>query len=279
MNSSANAFLYDSRLVRLLSDLNISGVEDSQNHFVERFGDLVDFFGSITLSAGLGKFSTVAFEPTKISAEDIKDEFLRVRTALVRFVAKSFVPSAVRSRGKLPSPAEFHSHCKLTGVYADTRSEVPGNHVAAYEPFRNFYVTRQGDLDIKIRQLRSHVKDSIAGLSPELAQLSSLDTLLGDVLSSRTRELFAKVPMFLGRRFGRLLDEHWQELSNKPAVGDIEQWMKPGGWIAKFCGEMRASLLAEIEVRLQPVLGMIDSLPTAAAFARTFDERKSRIYE
>ncbi len=278
MDSSAHALLYASRLVRLLSDLNISGVEASQSHFSEKFGQLVDLSGSITLSAGLGKFSTVAFEPTHISTQTIKDEFMRARTALVRFVAKSFVPSAGRTRGKLPTPAEFHAHCKLNGVYADTRSEAPKRHAVAYEPYRKFYVTRQGDLDIKIRHLRSYVKGSISGLSPELAQLSSLDTVLGDVLSAPAREYFAKIPTLLGKRFRRLLNEHWLELPNKPAAGDLELWMKPGGWISKFCGEMRALLLAEIEVRLQPVLGMIDSLPMASTTDSTLDERKNRNY-
>ncbi len=264
-----HSFPHESRLVRLLSDLNVSDVEVSQSHFSERFGQLVDLSGSITLSGMLGELSAVSFQPTGISTKAIKDEFLRVRTALVHSIAKSFVPSV----GRLPTPAKFHSHCKLTGVYTATRSESPKNHAAAYEPYRNFYMARQGDLAVKIQHLRAHIRDSISGLSPELAQLSSLDTGLGDVLSVRTRELFAVVPKLLGTRFGRLLHEHWQELPSKPVASDLEPWMKPGGWISKFCGEMRELLLAEIEIRLQPVLGMIDALPIAATVNRTINER------
>lgn len=278
MGSSTHSFMHGSRLVRLLSELNGSGIEVSRSPFSERFGQLVDLPGSLTLSAMLGELSAVTFKPSRISTKAIKEEFLRERMELVRFIAKSFVPSSERTRDKLPSPVQYHSHCKLTGVYAATRSESPKNRVAAYEPYRKFYVTRQGDLAIKIQHFQSHIGDAISGLSPELAQLSALNTGLGDVLSVRTRELFTVVPTLLGRRFGRLLDEHWQELPNKPAADDIAQWMKSDGWISKFCGEMRELLLAEIEVRLQPVLGMIDSLPETDTIDQTPDEGNNLNY-
>ncbi len=270
--------LHDSRLVCLLSGLNGSGIEVSQSNFSEKFGKLVDLPGSLTLSAMLGELSAVAFEPSGISATTIKNAFMEMRTELVRFIAKSFVPGAGRIRDKLPTPAVFHSHCKLTGVYAATRPESPKNHAAAYEPYRKFYVTRQSDLAIKIQQLQSHIGDAISGLSPELAQLSKLNTGLGDILAVRTKELFTVVPQLLGRRFGRLLDEHWQELPNRPGVSDLAQWMESGGWISKFCGEMRELLLAEIDLRLQPVLGMIDSLSETNISDQTSDKGNNSNY-
>ncbi len=83
--------LHDSRLVSLLSGLNVSGIEVSQSNFSEKFGKLVDLSGSLTLSAMLGELSAVAFEPSGISATTIKNEFMEMRTELVRFIAKSFV--------------------------------------------------------------------------------------------------------------------------------------------------------------------------------------------
>jgi hypothetical protein len=56
-----------------------------------------------------------------------------------------------------------------------------------------------------------------------------------------------------------LLQTHWQTLSGNPEPDDLTPWMFPGGWLASFCGRMRELLLAELEIRLQPVLGLIES--------------------
>ena len=42
---------------------------------------------------------------------------------------------------------------------------------------------------------------------------------------------------------------------------DLEPWLASGGWIVEFCSEMRELLLAELEVRLRPVIGLVESLP------------------
>jgi hypothetical protein len=227
----------------------------------------------------LGELPAVPFESTRISIEAIKDEFIGVRTALVHFIAKSFVPRAGRAKGKLPTPEEYHSHCRFTQVYATTRSEFPKNHSAAYEPYRMFYVGRQDTLGIKIYHLRSQIADAISGGSPELAQLASLDKGVGDALSVQSQQIFAVIPDLLGMRFQRLLNEHWHELPSRPAVSDLEPWMQSGGWISGFCGEMQEILLAELEIRLQPVLGLIEALSDAVigeTTGRKVDDEENR---
>ena len=37
-------------------------------------------------------------------------------------------------------------------------------------------------------------------------------------------------------------------------------WLQPGAWLHTFCQDMRAVLLAELELRLQPVAGLLDAL-------------------
>ncbi len=276
MDNPIVASLYDSRLVRLLSDFNPSGVEVPSRNFADRFGQLVGLSGSIILSMAHEKLQAMEFKPVEVSPEAIKNEFLRVRTSLVRAIAMSFTPIPGRMRDTLPTPDRLHAHFQLTGVYAPKRPGLPKNHSAAFEPYRKMYVTRQKDLAVTIQRLRSHIGNSISGLSPELAQLAKLDASLDSVLSVRTRDLLAAVPRLLERRFGCLLDEHWRELPSEPEASDLKQWMQPGGWISTFCGEMRELLLAELEVRLQPVLGMIDSLPESSIADRTCDEGKNQ---
>ena len=34
-------------------------------------------------------------------------------------------------------------------------------------------------------------------------------------------------------------------------------WMQPGGWLARFCADMQRVLLAELDLRLMPVAGLV----------------------
>ncbi len=101
----------------------------------------------------------------------------------------------------------------------------------------------------------------ISGLSPSLAQLARIDKALFESLSDASSEIFAVIPKFLEKRFINLLHTHRSELPENPGVKDLEPWMEPGGWVFIFCIEMQELLLAELEFRLQPVVGMIESLP------------------
>jgi hypothetical protein len=246
--------------VQCLTELKVTSDPVPRSHSADRFGQLLSLHDSVNLLEMLEELPDTKFESTGISIETVKDEFVGAHAALVDFIAKSFVPRAGRARGKLPTPEAYHSHCRFTQVYVKTRSGVVKNHTAAYEPYRKFYVERQDTLATKINRLRFRIADAISGVSPELAQLASLDKGIGDALFVQSQQIFAAIPNLLGRRFRRLLDEHWHELPNRPAVSDLEPWMRSGGWISGFCGEMQEMLLAELEIRLQPVLGLIETL-------------------
>jgi hypothetical protein len=42
---------------------------------------------------------------------------------------------------------------------------------------------------------------------------------------------------------------------DKPAL-----WMQPGAWLERFCGELKAVLLVELDVRLLPTVGLIEAM-------------------
>ena len=41
---------------------------------------------------------------------------------------------------------------------------------------------------------------------------------------------------------------------------DPARWMQPGGWLARFCADMQRVLLAELDLRLMPVAGLVAAL-------------------
>ena len=40
---------------------------------------------------------------------------------------------------------------------------------------------------------------------------------------------------------------------------DPAMWMRPGAWLANFRDELLEALLAELDVRLQPAMGLIEA--------------------
>ncbi len=269
MNHFDLTSLSSTRLVDLLSGVNNLNIRISQANFAEKFGQMLHFSSAITLSSALEDAPEADFNPADISGNEIREVFFRMQTDLVRFIAEGFVTSARRGDDRLPTAKSLHAHCELTGVFSAAYKRKTKKHSVVYEPFRKFYLNRQNGLDIKVDHLRSVIRDSISNISPSLAQLARIDQAISESLSGAAAELFAMIPKLLEKRFLHLWDVHGPEFPENPEVTDFEQWMKPGGWISVFCNEMREILLAELEVRLQPVAGMIDSLPETMTPNRT----------
>lgn len=269
MNHSDLTSLNSTRLADLLSGLNDPNIRISQAHFAERFGQMFHFSSAINLSSALEEASEADFKPADISGDEIRDAFFSMQTDLVRFIAEGFVPSARRAGDRLPTAGSLHAHCELTGGFSAKHKGKLKKHSTVYEPYRKFYLNRQNGLEMKVEHLRSIIRDSISGISPSLAKLARIDQALSASISDVSGEIFAMIPKLLEKRFFHLMDIHRPEFPENPEVTDFEQWMKPGGWISVFCNEMREILLAELEVRLQPVAGMIDSLPEIMTPNRT----------
>jgi hypothetical protein len=260
MDSSTHSFPYSSRLLACLSGFDPSEKQVAKGQFSEQFGRLLDLQGAMTLSKTLGSLSALPFEVSTVPLKKITATLLSVHLEMVRSIAKSFIPRSGPSKNRLPTPAEYHSHCRFTGVYEIERSDTPNNYTAAYAPYRNFYVSRQNYLENTVHRLRSEMRRMTKGLSSEIAQLSFLDAGVETALLHRTRQLLDGIPDFMEKRFVLLLDAHWQELPAKPMAVDLERWMKPGKWLWIFTQELRALLLGELELRLLPVLGLAESI-------------------
>jgi hypothetical protein len=277
MDHSAFASFNSTRLVRLLSDLNVSGIKTSQTHFAEKLGQMLSFSSAITLSRALEDHSGAGFNPSEMSGLKIRNSFLSAQTDLVRFIAEGFVLSTRRKDDQLPNAESMHAHCEVTGGFSAKQKGKSKKHATAYEPYRKFYINRQNNLNIKVQHLRSDIRNAISGFSPALAQLARIDKALDESISDASREIFAVVPKLLEKRFSHLLDIHRPGFPEKPEVTDLEQWMQTGGWISAFCMEMRELLFAELEVRLEPVVGMIDALPQNIVSGTAYERTKQHV--
>ncbi|MDP2262636.1 MAG: DUF3348 family protein [Hydrogenophaga sp.] len=157
----------------------------------------------------------------------LDDELKRVRATLEQSVAAGGRPARRSASARLPAePAP---------------PEAPG-----FGPWQQRHSEQQRRMDMSIEALRAHVRESLARASPRLAQLAALDGALHAILGAREQRLLAQVPAFLERRFEQL----------RPA----EQADDDGRWRSLFEQEFQAVLRAELDLRLQPVIGLLDAL-------------------
>ncbi len=228
-----------SRLVRSLAELCTVDAAVSHEHFAERLGQMFDLPDSIKISAVHGKTLAVTLEPPAVSRETVKAEFLRVRAGIVSSVLRSFVPGSGAARLRFPA----------------TDAATAIEETMAPEPYLAFYMAQQRDIEFRVRNLQAVTRDALAGFSPRLAQLVALDSAIGDPLSAHARRLFTAVPRLLQQRFELLLEEYRQAISGQPHAHALREKA-----LGQFREEMQGLLLAEIETRLLPTLGLIEAL-------------------
>lgn len=245
-----------SGLVRLLADLAVVDGVEPEPAFAQRLGQWVSFTDAITLHAALDAGMTTAscapsaaqYGAQTASRAAIRDEFLRVRAAVVDVINRSCSVAAGAARIKFPVP----------------QPEVPQELVTAYSPFHRFFLALQREMDAAVGSLRDRVRQALAAASPALGQLAALDAALAQILGDRERRLLLTVPVLLEKRFAHLLKAHQQALGGSGQADDPAAWMRPGAWLANFRDELRAVLFAELDLRLQPVMGLIEAFGNEA---------------
>ncbi len=214
----------------------------------EELGRWLAVADAITLHAALGAgAATVPAARQRLqpgSRVAAADGFTRVRATLLALITASCSPDGNGSRLRLPLPK------------AGAEPEV----AAAYGPYRRFHLALQSEMESGIRALRGGIRRALAAASPELGRLAALDEACERVLAVRERQLLATtLPALLERRFQHLLAAHRQALSDSGQGDDPGLWMQPGGWLAAFRDELRALLVAELDLRLQPALGLVEA--------------------
>lgn len=245
MSNSTQLSLNGSSLIRLLSELTTSAAEHSFTGFGSRFGQLFALTDSLKLAEMHRGLAKTDFEPRDMEQTAIEAEFLRVQKKIVDSLSRRFIAD--------------DSDGVMRNLFPGLRAEASAAQLASYESYHGFYVNLQREIDREVQYLQSFTRDAVSGLSPELAQLVIIDSTLGDALAVHSRKLFALVPQLLGQRFEFLLQQHHQSLFN-PEQDDVSSWTKTGGWLDRFRLDMHELALAELDVRLQTVLGLIEAI-------------------
>jgi hypothetical protein len=211
---------HSARLVRVLADLSLLDSVEQGDAFAEKLGQWVSFTDAITLSAVHSARPPGASLGAKSSESSaLGKAFERVQAGLLSSI------------GRLPK--------ELSAPDADAL-DAPAS---AYEPYRRHYQAQQREIELKLSPLRAHVRGVLGQSSPKLQKLAALDIALDGILCEREGKLLQKLPSLLEKRFKHLRKAH-------PDASD---------WLPDFGREMQTVLLAELDLRMQPVLGLIEA--------------------
>ena len=133
---------------------------------------------------------------------------------------------------------------------------------ASFAPYHQRYLDLQRHMAARIEGLREQVRQTLNVASPRLAQLAELDAVLEQTLGAREQKLLASVPVLLEQRFVQLCQceatpDDAANPSDASAIGT-----------AHFLRDMRAVLMAELDLRMQAVRGLVDAYNSEIKLSR-----------
>ena len=104
------------------------------------------------------------------------------------------------------------------------------------------------------------IKDRIG-----VAKLLDNTKLLASVVQKESETVLATIPSLLGGHFERLHEAAQRRVAEAEAQADASgdaMTVAPGAWLDPFRKDMQSVLLAELDVRFQPVEGLLAALRT-----------------
>lgn len=126
-----------------------------------------------------------------------------------------------------------------------------------FAPVHQHVLDLQRHMDMRIDALRDHVRQTLSLASTQLAQLAALDALLQQLLGGREQHLLSTVPSFLKARFARVHKS--AERAAEAADDPTESAVTAKATATTLTADLHALLRAELDLRLQPVHGMIEA--------------------
>jgi hypothetical protein len=112
-------------------------------------------------------------------------------------------------------------------------------------PFRLHHAQQQRSMAARIATLRERLRPRLAEASGALARLAQLDALFERALAMQERERLAGLPALLTQR------------------AEAHRAADPRRWRTRFWADLQRALRAELDLRLQPVQGLVEALHQA----------------
>lgn len=216
------------------------------------------------LARQLARWVPAAADAPRPDVAERLGQWLNVKEAITLHTAQAAVAAAgaaaQRRPGKVDRPALHQTlQAELQRVRAvltqSIRARDPSHKPDPNDPDTEFALfhqrlnDQQRRMEMSVDALRAHVRQQLATAGPALARLAALDAQMEPLFGGREQRLLAGLPAFLKARFAALRRE--AAAAAAPASPS---------WLQTFESEFEQLLLAELDLRLQPVTGLIESL-------------------
>ncbi len=215
-------------------------------------------FSSSALVRVLGRWVSA---PAPASGQDVAErlgQWLGVADVIALRAAHQAIAAPGPAHPEARRAAIVDMEQELLRVWATLERSIAARDAGAtrepdtgYAPYHRRYLDHQRRMAMATDELRDLARRVLAAASPRLAQLAELDAVLERMLGARAQQLLSSVPLLLKDRFEQLRRQH---------AGDTPGAPPQGAWLDTFAGEFQEVLRAELELRLQPVAGMIEAL-------------------
>jgi hypothetical protein len=211
-----------SALIGFLSNLKLLDGPSAKPSFVQGMAQWLGWADAIPLSAALHAPLRDAVNRARAPASPApaEREFEHVRAALLRLIDEYGTSAGAKRKVTPPDDDDFAPH-------------------------RQRYARVQHAMQTAIEPLRAQARAAVASLSPQMERLAGLDAVMEPVLSEREQAALSIMPTLAQQHFDRL----------RKAAAD-----KGAPWRDVFRKDMQRLLQAELELRLQPVRGLIEAL-------------------
>ena len=226
--------LTGSAFIRALASLDDVPAPAAPDAFAQRLARWFDWTQAFSLSAALGDAGALSHERRfggEAALQADERELARVRASLGKTIADA--PDGAPPPRRVNRP--------LAGAPKPVAAETPVD----FATYRQRYTACQLAMETQVVPLRRRLRSSLADRSPALAKLAELDIVMEQVVGAQERALLATVGARLEPRFEQLRGAHDDAT--------------PGPWLERFRQEMRDLLLAELDLRLQPVEGLLEA--------------------
>ena len=276
------ASLYSASLVRFLTENALLAPARQAEDVGQRLGDWLDFRQAIALHGVLPPDTASAAQAAPLPAhvqrmspltpESLARHVDIVRAQLVESITQGAPAGSGLARIDMPAPV----------------LDVPVEIKTAFEPYRRFVAGHQRQMENTLRSLRAQLRLQLSKHGNAGQQLAALDTAFENILAEREAALLAKTSKLLEKRFVQALKAHMQlQVQAKPAAlatetadgladahednidampsvtNDIPK-ADPSSWLMPLRQTLRQALLAELDTRLQPTLGLLEALTSFA---------------
>ncbi len=289
--------LSSSTLIRLLHDHAGAEGAEARQTFAERLSQWLGWTDAIALSAvmngGNAPVPSTVASGRFMPARGVLAEFDRVRDDLAHAIHTDRVLAPQPPAPAKPKPSKPKRPSAQPPVAEAPAA--PPEDPTDFAPCRRQLSTHQRTMTERISALRADVRLALTNQSAALGQLAAVDAVMDDALAAREKHVLSLVPALLERRFEKLRDANpppagAEALAGAEAVASAAAAAgigaaeapesapaaatpptpatppappAPPAWRIACGREMQDVLLAELDLRLQPVHGMIEALDHA----------------